>query len=64
MPNVQIEPSWKECLQAEFEKPYFEQLTRAVRQEYRTADCYPPGPLIFNAFNQCPFHQVKVVIIG
>lgn len=62
--NVQIEPSWKQQLAAEFEKPYFEQLTSKVRQEYKTCTCYPPGPLIFNAFNLCPFHQVKVVIIG
>lgn len=25
---------------------------------------YPPGKLIFNAFNTTPFHDVKVVIIG
>ena len=62
--NVQIEPSWKEQLQAEFEKPYFVQLTQAVRQEYQSTTCYPPGRLIFNAFNLCPFDKVKVVIIG
>ncbi|MCR4602316.1 MAG: uracil-DNA glycosylase [Prevotella sp.] len=62
--NVKIEPSWKQHLQAEFEKPYFLQLTEKVRQEYKTATCYPPGHLIFNAFNLCPFEQVKVVIIG
>ena len=62
--NVQIEPTWKEHLQEEFEKPYFSQLTSAVRQEYGTTTCYPPGKLIFNAFNLCPFNQVKVVIIG
>ena len=62
--NVQIEPSWKEHLQVEFEKPYFQQLTQAVRQEYLSGTCYPPGRLIFNAFNLCPFDKVKVVIIG
>ena len=62
--NVQIEPSWKAHLQQEFEKPYFQQLTGAVRQEYSTTTCYPPGALIFNAFNLCPFDKVKVVIIG
>jgi len=62
--NVKIDPSWKEHLQAEFEKPYFLQLTEKVRQEYKAGTCYPPGPLIFNAFNLCPFDQVKVVIIG
>ena len=62
--NVQIESTWKEHLQEEFEKPYFQQLTGAVRQEYSTTTCYPPGALIFNAFNLCPFDKVKVVIIG
>ena len=62
--NVQIEPTWKTQLETEFGKPYFEQLTAAVRQEYRQTTCYPPGPLIFNAFNLCPFDNVKVVIIG
>ena len=55
MTNVQIEPTWKQFLQSEFEKPYFESLTSAVRQEYTVGTCYPPGKLIFNAFNLCPF---------
>ena len=62
--NVKIEESWKHYLAPEFEKPYFAQLTQAVRQEYQSTTCYPPGKLIFNAFNLCPFNQVKVVIIG
>ena len=62
--NVQIEETWKGHLGAEFEKPYFVQLTTAVRQEYMQTTCYPPGRLIFNAFNLCPFDKVKVVIIG
>ena len=62
--NVKIEPSWKQHLGAEFAKPYFAQLAQTVRQEYATTTCYPPGREIFNAFNLCPFDQVKVVIIG
>jgi uracil-DNA glycosylase len=62
--DVKIEPTWKEHLQEEFGKPYFAQLTNAVRQEYMAGTCYPPGKLIFNAFNLCPFDAVKVVIIG
>ena len=62
--NVQIEPSWKKYLQQEFDTAYFKQLTDAVRQEYKTTTCYPPGHLIFNAFNLTPFDKVKVVIIG
>lgn len=62
--NVKIEPSWEQRLAGEFEKPYFRQLTEQVRQEYAKFPCYPPGRLIFNAFNLCPFDKVKVVIIG
>lgn len=62
--NVLIEESWKSHLSQEFDKPYFAQLTTAVRQEYAQGTCYPPGRLIFNAFNLCPFEKVKVVIIG
>ena len=64
MMDVKIEKSWKQQLQGEFEKPYFRQLTDAVRVEYQSGTCYPPGSLIFNAFNLCPFDKVKVVIIG
>lgn len=64
MKNVDIEPSWHEKLMAEFEKPYFEMLTQFVRAEYANGLCFPPGKLIFNAFNQCPFDNVKVVLIG
>jgi uracil-DNA glycosylase len=62
--NVQIEDSWKEKLNGEFEKPYFAALTDFVKAEYAEHTCYPPGRLIFNAFNLCPFNNVKVVIIG
>ena len=62
--NVQIEESWKEVLSPEFEKDYFIRLTDFVRQEYQTTTVYPPGKLIFNAFNLCPYPKVKVVIIG
>ena len=62
--NVQIDPSWKQYLKEEFGKPYFAQLAERVRQEYTSANCYPPGRLVFNAFNLCPFDKVKVVIIG
>ncbi len=64
MADIQMEPTWKARLLTEFSKPYFQQLTAAVRQEYQSGTCYPPGGLIFNAFNLCPFDKVKVVIIG
>ena len=62
--NVKIDPTWAQRLEAEFRSPYFQQLTEFVRQEYATGVCYPPGAEIFNAFNLCPFPQVKVVILG
>ena len=62
--NVQIEESWKQALMPEFSKDYFIRLTDFVRKEYHETTVYPPGKLIFNAFNLCPFDKVKVVIIG
>ena len=62
--DVTIEESWKEHLKDEFEKPYFEEWIRFVRQEYQTHSVYPPGKLIFNAFDSCPFEACKVVILG
>jgi uracil-DNA glycosylase len=54
----------EEVLAPEFEKDYFIRLTDFVRQEYQTTTVYPPGKLIFNAFNLCPYNKVKVIIIG
>ena len=62
--DVRIEESWKAHLQEEFNKPYFERLAEFVRQEYADKTVYPPAKLIFNAFNRCPFNEVKVVIVG
>lgn len=62
--DVRIEESWKRELAEEFEKPYFAQLTEFVRSEYATTTVYPPAKLIFNAFDHCPFDNVKAVIIG
>ena len=62
--HVRIHPSWQAVLQQEFDKPYFAQLAQTVRAEYAAGTCYPPGRLIFNAFNLCLLSEVKVVIIG
>ena len=62
--DVKIDASWKRVLQDEFEKPYFAQLTNFVRDEYKTKKIFPPGNMIFSAFDHCPFDKVKVVIIG
>lgn len=62
--NVQIDESWRNHIGDEFDKPYFANLAQFVRTEYQQHTCYPPGRLIFNAFNLCPFGHVRVVIIG
>ena len=62
--TVKIEKSWSDVLADEFAKPYFEQLTQFVRNEYRTSQIFPPGKQLFAAFDATPFNDVKVVIIG
>lgn len=62
--DVKIEESWRRQIGEEFDKQYFIDLASFVREEYLRYPCFPPGKLVFNAFNLCPFGQVKVVIIG
>ncbi len=63
--DVQIEPSWLDQLAPEFSKPYFSQIKNFLFEEKSKGKIiYPPGPLIFNAFNQTPFDSVRVVILG
>ena len=62
--DVKIAPDWKEILAPEFDKPYFGELTRFVREEYASHRIYPRGSNIFRAFDKCPFDRLKVVIIG
>lgn len=63
--EVKMEPSWKEVLKPEFSKPYFLQVVTHLKTEKATgATVYPPGQLIFNAFNTTPFDKLKVVILG
>ena len=65
MSNVKIEESWKDVLKSEFEQPYFQSLATFLRKEKENnKTVYPPGSLIFNAFNTTPFDKVKVVILG
>lgn len=59
-----IHESWKAALSDEFDKPYFSDLKKFLLEEKSTFTIYPPGSLIFNAFNQTPFDQVKVVLLG
>lgn len=62
--QVRIDESWRQVLQPEFDKPYFELLTNFVRRAYQTTQCFPPAGQIFRAFDLCPFDKVRVVIIG
>ena len=63
--DVQIHPSWKEVLKNEFSKTYFQQLVTFLKTEKARGDViYPPGKLIFNAFNKTPFPDLRVVILG
>ncbi len=62
--DVKIAASWKTRLADEFSKPYFQNLTQFVRNEYQNAVVYPPGKDIFRAFDCCSFEDIKVVIIG
>ena len=62
--EVRIDPSWKNVLQEEFDKPYFGQLVEFVRGEYLRNPCYPRGSEIFAAFSHCSPHELKAVLIG
>ena len=62
--EVKISADWQELLQPEFDKPYFEELTRFVRAEYGSTTVFPAGKNIFRAFDKCPVESLKVVIIG
>tara|TARA_R110002012_G_scaffold81945_4_gene207511 strand:- start:45645 stop:46310 length:666 start_codon:yes stop_codon:yes gene_type:complete len=62
--KLEISDSWKPYLQPEFEKPYFQELKTFVKSDYEQHNCYPPESAVFMAFNACPFHETKVVIIG
>ena len=64
MADIKIEPSWKEILKEEFEKPYFSELIQFVKSEYASTKVYPPGKFIFNAFEHCPVDKTKVIILG
>jgi len=63
--DVQIEESWKDVLHAEFSKPYFENIAAFLKTEKAQGKTiYPPGSLIFNAFEKAPFKKLKVLLLG
>ncbi|REG97917.1 uracil-DNA glycosylase [Flavobacterium aquicola] len=61
---LNLNPSWQTILSDEIEKPYFIKLMEDVNEEYQNFTCFPPKELIFSAFNNCSFEEIKVVIIG
>ena len=61
---VSIHPEWENILQDTFESVYFKALIHFVKSAYGSAKCFPPGKLIFNAFDLCPPEKTKVVILG
>ena len=64
MADVRIANDWKEILNVEFSKPYFEELVKFVKEEYASREIFPKGSNIFRAFDKCPLDKLKVVIIG
>ncbi len=64
MPDVRLDPSWKQVLWEEFEKAYFQEVTAFVKQAYLRSIVYPPPARIFHALDACPFDDVRVVILG
>lgn len=60
----QLDASWLEVLQEEFEKPYMTQLRAFLKDEMRRGPVYPPGKHMFQAFNSTPFEKVRVIILG
>lgn len=64
MAEVRIAEEWKEILNEEFTKPYFDKLVEFVKEEYATREIFPKGGNIFRAFDKCPLDKLKVVIIG
>lgn len=63
--RIRLEPGWKRVLAAEFDSDYMARLRAFLLEEKQQGkQVYPPGSLIFNAFDHTPFDQVKVVILG
>ena len=62
--NTNIDESWKNILQSEFEKNSFKSLTKFIKSEYQNHQCYPEAKNVFAAFNLCNYLELKVVIIG
>src|SRR3989344_6727235 len=64
MAEVKIGGGWKEKLAGEFEKDYFKDLSKFVREEYTHTTVCPHPKNVFRAFDETPFDSVRVVILG
>ena len=62
--KVSIHNSWEKELRSVFKDQFFQTLVENVKYQYSNNTCYPPGKLIFKAFDDCPFDKIKVVVIG
>jgi len=62
--KISLNQEWKAILSDETQKPYFTELMLNVEKEYKEYSCYPPADLIFAAFDNCSFDDLKVVVIG
>lgn len=59
-----ITNDWALQLQEETRKPYYKKLYETVVKEYKTTQVFPPSRDLFKAYELCPYHKVKVVILG
>ncbi len=63
--NSYLEASWLAHLRGEFEQPYMKRLKNFLIEDAAAGKTiYPPQGLIFSAFNETPYDQVRVVIVG
>ena len=62
--KINLSQDWQDVLKDEIQKPYFTGLMETLDVEYKTHTCFPPAELIFSAFNNCSFTDLKIVIIG
>lgn len=62
--EIRIESGWRTALSSEFQKPYFQELRKFIKEEYKVNTIFPRANLIFNAFDLCPWEKTKLVILG
>lgn len=62
--DPQIEESWNNILEEEFNSDYFKKLKSILINDQKSYTIFPPNQDVFTAFNTTPFNNVKVVIIG